>query len=104
MLLAENPDDRVVIAKQNVAVHDGFVGGAGDLDAGRGQVEGEGRAEAARAHGPDVPRHLLELSRAFDAAGVRYGSHGDPDGETRERYRMLGARIAAFPSSTAAAV
>lgn len=61
------------------------------------------RIEAARKADPEVPRHLLELTRAFDALGVRYGSHGDPDGETRERFRMLGAHIAAFPAATSAA-
>jgi alpha-D-ribose 1-methylphosphonate 5-triphosphate diphosphatase len=29
--------------------------------------------------------------------GVRYGSHDDRDGETRETYAMIGARICEFP-------
>ncbi|MEO5619394.1 MAG: alkylphosphonate utilization protein, partial [Cypionkella sp.] len=35
--------------------------------------------------------------------GVLYGSHDDPDGETREFYRMIGARIAEFPLTRRAA-
>ncbi len=59
--------------------------------------------EAAKAEGPSVPRHLLELAKAFDRLGVRYGSHDDPDGDTRERFRILGAHIAEFPTSHSAA-
>ena len=51
----------------------------------------------------DVPRHLCALAEAFDDLGVLYGSHDDPDGETRERYSMIGARIAEFPTSRRAA-
>ncbi|MCE8457468.1 amidohydrolase family protein, partial [Rhodovulum sulfidophilum] len=47
---------------------------------------------AAQAAMPDVPRYLCRLAEAFDAMGVLYGSHGDPDGETRERFSMIGAR------------
>jgi alpha-D-ribose 1-methylphosphonate 5-triphosphate diphosphatase len=43
------------------------------------------------------------LAEAFDSMGVEYGSHDDPDGDTRERYRMIGARIAEFPISAGAA-
>lgn len=56
---------------------------------------------AARAR--DVPRHLCRLADAFDDMGVIYGSHDDPDGETRERYSMIGARIAEFPLNRRAA-
>jgi alpha-D-ribose 1-methylphosphonate 5-triphosphate diphosphatase len=52
---------------------------------------------------PEVPRHLCQLAEAFDQMGVLYGSHDDPDAETREYYRMLGARIAEFPTSRSAA-
>ena len=51
-----------------------------------------------------VPRSLCTLAEAFDAMGVVYGSHDDPDGETRERYGMIGARVAEFPLSRRAAV
>jgi alpha-D-ribose 1-methylphosphonate 5-triphosphate diphosphatase len=50
-----------------------------------------------------VPRHLCRLAEAFDGLGVTYGSHGDPDGETRERFAMIGAKVAAFPLSRRAA-
>ncbi len=59
--------------------------------------------EQAAARKKDVPRHLCRLAEAFDAMGVLYGSHDDPDGETRERYSMIGARIAEFPISRKAA-
>ncbi|MBL3572727.1 alpha-D-ribose 1-methylphosphonate 5-triphosphate diphosphatase [Rhodovulum sulfidophilum] len=58
---------------------------------------------AAQAAMPDVPRYLCRLAEAFDAMGVLYGSHGDPDGETRERFSMIGARIAEFPTTRRAA-
>ncbi len=59
--------------------------------------------EAAQARGREIPRHLCALAEAFDEFGVRYGSHDDPDAETREYYRIIGARIAEFPTSAAAA-
>ncbi|MBN9674544.1 alpha-D-ribose 1-methylphosphonate 5-triphosphate diphosphatase [Salipiger bermudensis] len=57
----------------------------------------------AKERGRDVPRHLCALAEAFDALDMRYGSHDDPDGETREYYRIIGARIAEFPTTAAAA-
>ncbi|SDK44148.1 alpha-D-ribose 1-methylphosphonate 5-triphosphate diphosphatase [Aliiruegeria lutimaris] len=51
----------------------------------------------------EVPRHLCRLAEAFDVLGVRYGSHDDPDGETRETYSMIGASIAEFPTTRRAA-
>jgi len=51
----------------------------------------------------DVPRHLCALAEAFDRLGVTYGSHDDPDGETRETFRLLGAHIAEFPTHASAA-
>jgi alpha-D-ribose 1-methylphosphonate 5-triphosphate diphosphatase len=59
--------------------------------------------EAAAARAREVPRHLCRLADAFDEMGVLFGSHDDPDGETRERYSMIGARIAEFPTSRRAA-
>ncbi len=59
--------------------------------------------ERAKARARDVPRHLCALAEAFDEIGVLYGSHDDMDGETRERYSMIGARIAEFPTSRRAA-
>ncbi len=62
-----------------------------------------GAMERAAARGREVPRHLCALAEAFDELGVAYGSHDDPDGETRERYSMIGARIAEFPITRRAA-
>lgn len=59
--------------------------------------------ETARAREREVPRHLCRLAEAFDRLGVVYGSHDDPDGETRERFSMIGARVAEFPVSRKAA-
>ncbi len=59
--------------------------------------------ERATARTKEVPRHLCRLAEAFDAMNVLYGSHDDPDGETRERYSMIGARIAEFPLTRRAA-
>ncbi|WP_424944589.1 alpha-D-ribose 1-methylphosphonate 5-triphosphate diphosphatase [Aliiroseovarius crassostreae] len=59
--------------------------------------------EAARAQAGDVPRHLCRLAERFDQLGVSYGSHDDPDGDTRERFSMIGARICEFPLSKSAA-
>ncbi|WP_339692993.1 alpha-D-ribose 1-methylphosphonate 5-triphosphate diphosphatase [Celeribacter baekdonensis] len=51
----------------------------------------------------EVPRHLCALAEAFDVLGVTYGSHDDPDAETREEFRLLGAHVAEFPTSEKAA-
>ncbi len=58
---------------------------------------------AALARTRDVPRSLCRIAERFDALGVIYGSHDDPDGETRELFSALGARICEFPTSTQAA-
>jgi len=62
-----------------------------------------GAMDAARSRAREVPRQLCTLAEAFDAMGVAYGSHDDPDGETREMYSMIGARIAEFPLTRRAA-
>jgi alpha-D-ribose 1-methylphosphonate 5-triphosphate diphosphatase len=54
---------------------------------------------AAKARAREVPRHLCRLAEVFDELGLRYGSIGDPDAETRERFAMIGARMAVFPAS-----
>ncbi|MEO8529607.1 MAG: alpha-D-ribose 1-methylphosphonate 5-triphosphate diphosphatase, partial [Deltaproteobacteria bacterium] len=59
--------------------------------------------ENAQAKSHRIPRHLCDLATAFDNLGVIFGSHDDPDAATRERYRMLGAQIAEFPTSHGAA-
>lgn len=61
------------------------------------------RMEAARGAIRAVPRHLCRLAAAFNAAGVRYGSHGDMDGETRAFYASLGAVITELPQGRSAA-
>ena len=50
-----------------------------------------------------VARSLCQLAEAFDEIGVVYGSHDDPDGETREKFRMVGAHVAEFPLTLRAA-
>jgi len=59
--------------------------------------------DRAKSRAREVPRQLCTLAEAFDALGVAYGSHDDPDGETREFYSMIGARIAEFPLTRKAA-
>lgn len=61
------------------------------------------RIDTALEYEPQVFRHLARLATEFDRCGVAYGSHDDPDAETRERYRMIGARIAEFPTRREAA-
>ncbi len=61
------------------------------------------RMEAARARMRDVPRVLCGLSNGLERLGVTYGSHDDPDAETRQFYAMMGARVAEFPLSRKAA-
>lgn len=61
------------------------------------------RMEAARLAARQVPRALCLMADAFDRLGVTYGSHDDPDAETREVYRMIGARVAEFPTTRRAA-
>ncbi len=60
--------------------------------------------EAASVRAKEVPRSLCKLAESFDAMGVLYGSHDDPDGETREFFSMIGAKIAEFPLTRRAAV
>ena len=50
-----------------------------------------------------VPRYLCRLADRFDELGVIYGSHDDPDGETRETFSMIGAKICEFPTARSAA-
>lgn len=70
-----------------------------------GLTEGQllARMEAARDRAKEVPRALCAMASAFDELGVTYGSHDDPDAETREVYRMIGARVAEFPTTRRAA-
>ncbi|KPP84407.1 MAG: alpha-D-ribose 1-methylphosphonate 5-triphosphate diphosphatase [Rhodobacteraceae bacterium HLUCCO07] len=61
------------------------------------------RIRAAQDRAGEVPRHLNALAAAFDDMGVLYGSHDDPDGETRDLFHAIGARICEFPTRTNAA-
>ncbi|MEY4697370.1 MAG: hypothetical protein RIT14_1798 [Pseudomonadota bacterium] len=61
------------------------------------------RMTEAKARAREVPRMLCALADTFDRLGVLYGSHDDPDAETREFYGMIGAHIAEFPTSRRAA-
>ena len=45
----------------------------------------------------EVPGSLRRLADAFEKMGVVYGSHDDPNVESREMCRMIGARVAKFP-------
>lgn len=67
--------------------------------AGRSPEEHMRLVRAAFDQSPQVPRYLCTLAESFDQLGVRYGSHDDPDGDTRERYSVLGARICEFPTA-----
>lgn len=71
--------------------------------AGLTEAELAARMDAARRQAQAVPRALCDLAAAFDRLGIVYGSHDDPDAETREVYRMIGARVAEFPTGFRAA-
>ena len=71
--------------------------------AGLTEAELAARMEKAREQARAVPHALCALAEAFDRLGVTYGSHDDPDAETREVYRMIGARVAEFPTRFRAA-
>lgn len=51
----------------------------------------------------EVPRYLCNMATVFDNLGVKYGSHDDTDGQTRERFSMIGAKICEFPTHISAA-
>lgn len=71
--------------------------------AGRTSAAMLATVQQARARSAEVPRSLCQLAEAFDTLGVTYGSHDDPDGETRESFAMLGARVSEFPTTLSAA-
>lgn len=70
---------------------------------GRSEAELLALVKAAKARAREVPRALCRLADGFDVLGVRYGSHDDRDGETRETFAMMGARICEFPTAFQAA-
>jgi alpha-D-ribose 1-methylphosphonate 5-triphosphate diphosphatase len=59
--------------------------------------------QAAQAQDAQVPAALADVAARMAAQGVRLGSHDDGDAATREFYRGIGAPIAEFPTSVAAA-
>ena len=70
---------------------------------GRSGAEMMAIVREAKNRASEVPRKLCQLAEAFDTLGVTYGSHDDPDGETRETYAMMGARVCEFPTTMSAA-
>ncbi|MGI3184116.1 hypothetical protein [Nioella aestuarii] len=62
-----------------------------------------GRTDTGDSSGPTFPRELCRMAECLDALGIPYGSLGDATAETREYYRMLGARFVEQPRSRAAA-
>ncbi|WP_425092936.1 amidohydrolase family protein [Tropicimonas sp. S265A] len=77
---------------------------------GQAMAEATFQRDARQAHlralskrSQDVPRFLCRLAENFDRVGVLYGSQGDPDGETREFFSMIGGRICLRPATRAAA-
>ncbi|MGI3168336.1 alpha-D-ribose 1-methylphosphonate 5-triphosphate diphosphatase [Pseudooceanicola sp. C21-150M6] len=72
-------------------------------NAGRTPEQHEAAIRTAMSQKTKVPRYLCRLAEAFDEMGVSYGSHDDPDGETRETYSMIGAKICEFPTARSAA-
>jgi alpha-D-ribose 1-methylphosphonate 5-triphosphate diphosphatase len=71
--------------------------------AGRSIEEHQRLMNRAWEQARDVPRYLCRLAEAFDTLGVTYGSHDDSDGETREYYSQIGAKVCEFPTRRAAA-
>jgi alpha-D-ribose 1-methylphosphonate 5-triphosphate diphosphatase len=61
------------------------------------------RVTAAMDQEPEVKGALARLAAEFLSLGVRLGSHDDADAETRAFYRGIGAEIAEFPTTEAAA-
>ncbi|MEO1550537.1 MAG: alpha-D-ribose 1-methylphosphonate 5-triphosphate diphosphatase [Pseudomonadota bacterium] len=57
----------------------------------------------AKGFEDQVEGTLTRLAEAFEARGVRFGSHDDDTAQRREGYHMLGANICEFPTSLAAA-
>lgn len=58
---------------------------------------------AAQAQDDAVPAALAEIAARFAALGVRMGSHDDATPDTRAFFRGIGATVAEFPTTIAAA-
>ena len=87
LMMASRPEELLLWAKK----------------AGRTTQEHLKIVQDAKRMAREVPRFLCRLAEEFDRMGVTYGSHDDPDGETRETYSMIGAKICEFPTARAAA-
>lgn len=61
------------------------------------------RVTAAMEQEAEVPAALARLAGEMRALGVRLGSHDDGDADIRAFYRGIGAHIAEFPTTAAAA-
>ncbi|WP_188129779.1 amidohydrolase family protein [Roseivivax sediminis] len=70
---------------------------------GPGQADLAQRMRRAAQDSHDVPRHLCRLAEGFDTLGASYGSLDDPDGETRETFSMIGAKLCVRPARRTAA-
>lgn len=57
----------------------------------------------AQAQAPDVPAAITAMAAQLKALGVTLGSHDDATAETRAFYRAIGAQVAEFPTTIAAA-
>ena len=89
-------------AKEMVDRNDGsFQAWAAEI--GRNADEHFDAFQMALSQEKDVPEFLEKSARAFDQRGIRYGSHDDPDEQTRKAFSDLGAHIAEFPTTVAAA-
>ncbi|WP_291833539.1 alpha-D-ribose 1-methylphosphonate 5-triphosphate diphosphatase [Limimaricola sp.] len=91
-------DEAIEMSETDPAAMAGWAGKSGKSAAELLAIVTEAKARAR-----EVPRTLCRLADGFDVLGVRYGSHDDPDGETRETFAMLGARICEFPTAHQAA-
>jgi alpha-D-ribose 1-methylphosphonate 5-triphosphate diphosphatase len=61
------------------------------------------RATAALANARAAPRFVCQMAEFLDDHAVIYGSLNDPDGETRETYSMMGAKLCEKPAQRSAA-
>jgi len=73
------------------------------LKAGRAPEAHADLLQALHANGPRVMEALARIAEAFQARGVRMGSHDDHTAEDRVKFRALSADISEFPETLAAA-
>lgn len=73
------------------------------LKSGRSPESHLALMHALHARRAEVPPALAALAARLSVGGVLLGSHDDPTAETRAAYRAIGARLAEFPETLAAA-